>query len=119
MSAPLSPAYEYSNLVFISGQVGSDPETQVIPEGFEQQAVNAFKNLQNVLNDTGLTKDNILKTTVYLTDLSLFDQMNELYATFFGEHKPARTTLGVAGLPQFPGDPTIFIEIDAVAGKTL
>lgn len=45
--------------------------------------------------------------------------MNELYATFFGEHKPARTTLGVAGLPQFPGDPTIFIEIDAVAGKNV
>ena len=119
MSAPFSPAYEYSNLVFISGQVGTNPETQIIPEDFEQQAINTFKNLLRVLNDTGLNEKNVIKTTVYLTDLSLFDQMNELYVRFFGEHKPARTTLGVSGLPQFPGDPNIFIEIDAIAGKDL
>lgn len=117
MSAPLSLYYEYGNLVFISGHVGSDPETKVIPEGFEEQAENTFKNIQARLDEAGLTKENVIKTTVYLTDLSLFAQMNEMYAEFFGEHKPARTTIGVVGLPQFPGDPDVFIEIDAIAGK--
>jgi 2-iminobutanoate/2-iminopropanoate deaminase len=115
MSAPLSPFYKTGNTVYISGQVGTDPNTKVIPEGFEAQIENVFKNLTAILESAGLKEDNIVKTTVYMTDLSLFGRMNELYVNFFAEHKPARTTIGVAALPEFPGDPKVFIEIDAIA----
>lgn len=118
MSSPLSPFYESDNLVFISGQVGHDIETKTIPEDFESQAKNTFKNILLRLEEANINKKDVVKTSVYLTDLALFDQMNQMYAEFFGDHKPARTTIGVAGLPQFPGDPTVYIEIDAIAAKS-
>jgi 2-iminobutanoate/2-iminopropanoate deaminase len=102
-------------MIFISGQVGSDSETKIIPEDFESQAKNTLQNLSRVLKTTGLTKRNVIKTTVFMTDLSLFTRMNEIYADFFGDHLPARTTIGVAALPEFPGDPHVLIEIEAVA----
>ncbi|MEX0896018.1 MAG: RidA family protein [Patescibacteria group bacterium] len=115
MKAPLSPFYKTGNMVFISGQVGSDSKTKVIPEDFQSQTENIFQNLRNVLELAGLTEVNVVKTTVFMTDLSLFPQMNELYADFFGKHLPARTTIGVAALPEFPGDPKVLIEIEAIA----
>lgn len=115
MKAPLSPFYKSGNLVFISGQVGSDSTTNIIPEDFESQAQNVFKKLQKVLEDAKLNKNCVVKTTVFMTDLSQFSRMNELYADFFGDHRPARTTIGVAALPEFPGDPKVFIEIEAIA----
>lgn len=117
MSAPLSPFYESGSTVYISGQVGSDLNTQLIPRDFEQQALNVFKHIEKILGEAGLTKEDVVKTTVYLTDLSFFEKMNALYVDFFGSHRPARTTVGVAGLPEFPEDPTIYIEIDAIAAK--
>lgn len=115
MSAPLSPYHKSGNFIFISGQVGLDDSTETIPEDFESQAKNVFKSLARVLDSAGSDKSNIVKTTVYMTDLTQFERMNELYIEFFESHKPARTTVGVAALPQFPGDPKIFIEIDAIA----
>jgi len=115
MKAPLSPFYKSGNLVFISGQVGSDSTTKIIPEDFESQVKNLFKNLKDVLQTAGLNESSVVKTTVFMTDLSLFGRMNELYVEFFGDHRPARTTIGVAALPQFPGDPNVFIEIEAIA----
>ena len=115
MSAPLSPFFQSGNLIFISGQVGSNPDDGAIPDDFDRQAANVFVNLDIQLNSAGLSKVDIVKTTVYMTDLSQFDLMNQLYAEYFGEHKPARTTVGVAALPEFPGDPTVHIEIDAIA----
>lgn len=115
MKAPLSPFYKSDKLVFISGQVGVDSETKIIPEDFESQLQNIFQNLTSVLQTAGLTKSSIVKTTVFMTDLSLFPRMNELYTDFFGTHLPARTTIGVAALPEFPGDPHVFIEIEAIA----
>ena len=115
MSIPLSPYYQSERLVFISGQVGIDQETGIIPADFESQAINVFKSLQQVLQSAGLDKNAIVKTTVFMTDLSLFSRMNELYAQFFGDHRPARTTVGVAALPEFPGDPKVLIEIEAIA----
>jgi 2-iminobutanoate/2-iminopropanoate deaminase len=118
MTAPLSPFYESNGLIFISGQIGADPKTKIIPEDFESQAKNTFANIQLRLEEAGLRIESIAKTSVYLTDLSLFAKMNDMYSEFFGDHKPARTTIGVAGLPQFPGDPNVFIEIDAIASKS-
>ncbi len=115
MSAPLSPFYRAGELVFISGQVGSDIETKVIPEDFESQALNVFRNLEQVLASAEVDKSQIVKTTVFLTDMSFYSKMNELYVEFFGDHKPARSAIGVAALPKFPGDPRVFIEIEAVA----
>ena len=115
MSSPLSQFYISGNLLFISGQVGIDASTDKIPEDFESQLSHVFENLQHVLTSAGASKGQVIKTTVYMTDLAQFDQMNAAYAEYFGQHKPARTTIGVAGLPQFPGDPTVYIEIEAVA----
>lgn len=115
MSAPLSPFYKSGNLIFISGQVGSNTITKVIPEDFESQVLNTFANLKSVLESAGSDISKVVKTTVFMTDLSKFARMNEMYQEFFGEHKPARTTIGVAALPQFPGDPNVFIEIEAIA----
>lgn len=115
MKAPLSPFYQTGKVIFISGQVGMDSQSKVIPEDFESQLKNTFQNLENVLKSAGLTKNNVVKTTIFMTDLSLFTRMNELYADFFGNHLPARTTIGVAALPEFPGDPHVFIEIEAIA----
>lgn len=115
MSTPLSPFYKSGNLAFISGQVGLDPTTGRIPDDFESQVDNVFKNIQHVLQSIGIGRNSVVKTTVNMTDLSLFSQMNERYLEFFGDHRPARTTIGVAALPEFPGDPTVFIEIEAVA----
>ena len=115
MSELFSPFYESNGLVFISGQVGDDAESGVIPSEFEQQASNAFNNLKLRLNEAGLSENNVAKVTIFMTDLTHFSQMNEFFAECFGSHKPARTTLGVAALPQFPGDPTVLIEIEATA----
>lgn len=115
MKAPLSPFYKSGNLVFISGMVGVDLASSKIPEDFETQAKNVFIKLVSVLKDAGLKKENVVKTTVFMTDLSLFGRMNELYGEFFGEHRPARTTIGVDALPEFPGDPHVFIEVEAIA----
>lgn len=118
MSSPLSQFYRSGNLLFISGQVGIDASTDNIPDDFESQLGHVFENLQQVLTSAGANKEQVIKTTVYMTDLTQFGQMNAAYMEFFGQHKPARTTVGVAGLPQFPGDPTVFIEIEAIAEIT-
>jgi 2-iminobutanoate/2-iminopropanoate deaminase len=117
MSNLFSPFYESQGFVFISGQVGDDAKTGVIPVDFEAQAVNAFSNLKLRLGEAGLTVAGVAKVSIFLTDLSYFEKMNELFADCFGDYKPARTTLGVAALPQFPGDPTVYIEIEAIAGN--
>ncbi len=115
MNAPLSPFYKSGNLVFISGQVGVDAKTGVIPGDFESQVTNVFLKLKNVLESAGLNEHNVVKTTVFMTDLAQFERMNQMYAVFFNDHRPARTTVEVSALPAFPGDPKIFIEIEAIA----
>lgn len=97
---PYSPAVKVGNLVYFSGQIPINPDTGKIIEGdISEQAEQCFKNLVNVVSATGLTLDNIVKSTVYLTDINDFSMVNNIYAKFFNSPYPARTAIGVAALP--------------------
>ena len=97
---PYSPAVEVGNLVYFSGQIPIDASTGKIVEGdISAQAEQCFKNLVNILSAVGLTTDNVVKSTVFLTDMKDFAPVNEIYAKFFNSPYPARTAIGVASLP--------------------
>ncbi|MCP5057823.1 MAG: RidA family protein [bacterium] len=112
---PYSQAVINSEIVYASGQVPLDPATgKLVEGGIEAQAEQAFTNLRAVLEAAGSSMDDILRAGIYLTDLSDFPTVNEIYAHQFGEGpKPARSTLGVAALPLGAR-----IEIDAIASVT-
>ena len=116
MSAPLSPFYKAGDLIFVSGQVGTGSDG-TIPEDFASQTHNTLSNLKNVIESAGSEIGKTVKINAYLVDLSNFTEFNDIYVEFFGEHKPARTTLGVKELPSFEGDPLIHIEIDAFVAR--
>lgn len=98
---PYSQAIKEGNVVYCSGQIPLDPETGVIVEGdIKAQATQALKNVKAVLTEAGATEKNVVKTTVYLVDMSDFAPVNEVYADFFGDHKPARSCVAVAQLPK-------------------
>lgn len=108
---PYSQAVKSNGLVFTSGQIALDPGTGNLVEGsFEDQARRVFRNLDAVLREAGSSFDRVLKATVYLTDLADFQTLNAIYAEHFGDHKPARTTIGVSQLPKGG-----MVEIDLVA----
>jgi 2-iminobutanoate/2-iminopropanoate deaminase len=108
---PYSQAVKSNGLLYTSGQIPLDPSTGNLVEGeFEAQVRRVFANLSAVLAEAGSSFDRVLKATVYLTDLGDFQVLNAVYAEFFGSHKPARTTVGVAQLPR-----GAHVEIDLVA----
>ena len=96
-----SQAIQSGSLVFLSGQIPLDPETMEIVEGdFEARARRVFANLKAVTEAAGGTLDQIVKCTIYLTDLDNFATVNSVMAEFFEEPYPARAALGVASLPK-------------------
>ncbi len=96
-----SQAIQSGSLVFLSGQIPLDPETMEIVDGdFEARARRVFANLKAVTEAAGGTLDQIVKCTVYLTDLDNFATVNSVMAEFFEEPYPARAALGVASLPK-------------------
>lgn len=97
------------NTVYLSGQIGLDPETMQMAQGIDAQVRRIFLNLQAVATAAGGGLDDIVKLTVYLTDLSDFPRLNEIMADFFKQPYPARATIGVAALPR-----NALVEIDAV-----
>ena len=108
---PYSQAVKSGDLVFLSGQIPIDPKTgNIIEGGIAAQTRQVLENLCAVLKAANLDMTNVVKTTVYLTDLSTFTEMNETYATFFKEPFPARATVQVSKLPK-----DVQIEIDATA----
>ena len=108
---PYSQAVKANGLVYTSGQIALDPATgNLVDESFEAQVRRVLANLDAVLTAAGSSRDRVLKATVYLTDLANFQTLNTLYAEFFGNHKPARTTVGVSQLPKGSA-----VEIDLVA----
>ncbi len=111
---PYSQAVSIGKLVFCSGQTPLNPETMQI-EGTEiqEQTRRVLKNIAIVLNGLGMTPDSVVKTTVYLKDMDDFQGMNKVYAGFFGQHKPARTTIAVNKLPL-----DALVEIECIAVKT-
>lgn len=109
---PYSQAVVHRGLVYVSGQIPLDPATGEIVEGeIEAQATRVFANLRAVLEAAGSGIPRVLRTSIYLTDLSLFPRVNSVYEReFTGDPKPARSTVGVASLPL-----GVQIEVDAIA----
>ena len=104
-----SQAIRTGNTVYLSGQIGLDPETMQMAEGIEAQADRVFQNLRAVAEAAGGRLDDMVKLTVYLTDLVHFPRMNEIMAGYFNRPYPARAAVGVAGLPR-----NAMVEIEAV-----
>ena len=98
---PYSQAIKAGNLLFISGQVPFIPETGEIVEGdVKAQTAQSLKNLQAILKEAGADFSNVVKTTVFIKDMNEFAQVNEVYAEYFGDNKPARACVEVARLPK-------------------
>ncbi len=108
---PYSQAVQYNNLLFVSGQIPIDPETgKITTENIKEQAGKVLNNLKNILNASGSSLANVLRTTIYLTNLEDYSQVNEIYTLFFNDSQPARSTVQVSRLPM-----DAQIEIDAIA----
>ena len=96
---PFSPAVQYGELLFVSGQVGVNPTTGKLADGIEAQTEQALSNLDAILDAAGRTLNDAVRVGVYVTDMSHFARMNAAYAKHFAQPYPARTTIGVAALP--------------------
>jgi 2-iminobutanoate/2-iminopropanoate deaminase len=96
---PYSQAIRTERFVFASGQLGLDPQTGKLRDGIEDQARQALANVGAVLQAAGTSIDNIVKTTIFLTDLSHFAKVNAIYGAAFQATPPARSTIQVAALP--------------------
>ena len=112
---PYSQAVKVNGLVFCSGQIPLDPVSMQIVEGDVQaQTERVLLNLQAVVEAAGSSLAHVVKTTVFLADMNEFSAMNEVYARFFSEHRPARATVEVARLPR---DVQVEIEVVALAER--
>jgi len=108
---PYSQAIKAGNVIYTSGQVSLDPKTgELVTGDFNAQARRVFENLESVLRAGGADFRDVAKANVFLTDLANFQALNAIYAEYFGDHKPARTTVQVAGLPKGAA-----LEIDLIA----
>lgn len=109
--SPYTPGVRVGNLLFISGQLGLDPETKQPYADFEKQVEGAITGVRSLVEAAGGSLENVVKTTVFLADLGQFAQLNEIYARHFnGDVKPARSTFQVAALPLGAA-----VEIEAIA----
>ena len=107
---PYSQAIDTGSFVYASGQIPINPATGEIPEGITAQTEQAIANVKGILAEAGLTLDNVVKTTVFLADMSLFGPMNEVYAANFGEPYPARSAVAVRELPK-----QVLVEVEVIA----
>jgi 2-iminobutanoate/2-iminopropanoate deaminase len=108
---PYSQAVVYNGLAYLSGQIAFDPATgQVVPGGIVEQTERVLNNLKAVLDACGSSLDRVLKTNVYLKDMSEFTAMNQVYARYFPQDPPARATIEAARLPR-----DVRVEMDCIA----
>ena len=108
---PYSQAVKAGNMLFVSGQVPFVPETIEIVEGdVKAQTAQSLKNVQAILAEAGLDFSHVVKSTVFIKDMNEFAQINEVYAEFFGDNKPARACVEVARLPK-----DVKVEIEVIA----
>lgn len=106
---PYSQSVQAGNLLFISGQIPVNAMTGEIPEAIEEQTLLVLKNISTIVAAAGKTMDDIVKTTIYLTNMQNFPIVNTLYASFFTAPYPARSTVEVARLPK-----NVMIEIESI-----
>lgn len=97
---PYSQAIACGGFAYLSGQLGSDPGTGVIPDDFAAQTRQALTNLKTVVEASGSTLERVVSVDVYLLEMTSFGAFNEIYAEFFPNHRPARAVIGVAALPR-------------------
>lgn len=107
---PYSQAIKAGNLLFCSGQIPVDPATGTVPEGIKAQTAQSLTNVKAILAAAGASIDNVVKTTVFLADMKLFGEMNEVYAENFNEPFPARSAVAVRELPK-----QVLVEIEVIA----
>lgn len=108
---PYSLGIQSGKFLFLSGQLGLDPEKgDFVPGGVEEQTRQALTNIQHVLQDNGADLSDVVKTSVFLSDINDFPKMNAVYATFFESDPPARSTMQVGALPKLG-----LVEIEVVA----
>lgn len=111
--APYSVVTEAQGLVFVSGQIAINPRTGEIPDAVTDQTELILQNIGNILGELGLGYPDIVKTTVFLTDIRDFAAVNGVYGGFFDDEPPARSAVGVAALP-LAG---LKIEVEAIAAR--
>jgi 2-iminobutanoate/2-iminopropanoate deaminase len=110
---PYSQAVISGDFVFISGQIPLDPQSQkIVAGGIEAQTVQVMENLKNILESIDLTLDNVVKTSVFLSDLNDFQSFNMVYGKYFEKNPPARSTVQVGLMAG------VLLEIDAIAKKS-
>lgn len=109
---PYSQALVNGNMVFVSGQIPVDPATGQIAETIEEQTTQSLSNIRNILAENGMTMSDVIKTSVFLSDLDDFAAMNEVYASYFQAPYPARSCVQVAAIPK-----GCRIEIECIAVK--
>ncbi len=110
---PYAQGIVAGGFLFTAGQIALDPDSmEVVPGGVAEQTERVFRNLEAVLAEAGLGFSDVVKTTVFLREMTDFQAMNEVYARFMGDHRPARSTVAVAGLPK-----DVRVEIELVAAS--
>lgn len=107
---PYSQAIKVGNMLYCSGQIPVDPVTGTVPEGIKAQTAQSLANVKAILAAAGASIENVVKTTVFLADMSLFADMNEVYAQNFTEPFPARSAVAVRELPK-----QVLVEIEVIA----
>lgn len=107
---PYSQAIKLGNLLFTSGQIPLNAAGELVEGGIEDQTHQVFRNLEAVLAEAGATFRDVAKATVFIKDMNQFAAVNAIYAAYFGDHKPARSTVEVARLPK-----DVLVEIELIA----
>lgn len=107
---PYSQGVDIGNMLFFSGQLPIDPQTNIMPEGIRVQTKQSLENVKGLLESQGLDFSNVVKTTVFLNDMNDFADMNEVYASYFAQPYPARSAVEVAQLPK-----GALVEIEVIA----
>ena len=107
---PYSQAVKMGNYLWTSGQIPLKADGSMVEGGIVEQTHQVFQNLQAVLNEAGASFQDVVKATVFIQNMNQFAQVNDIYVSYFGDHKPARSTVQVARLPK-----DALIEIELVA----
>jgi 2-iminobutanoate/2-iminopropanoate deaminase len=107
---PYSQAIKVGNILYLSGQLGLDPETGALLEGLEAQTHRSMRNIEAVLKTVDADFSNIIKTTIFISDINDFTKVNEIYASYFDADPPARSCVEVSALPKGG-----LVEIESIA----
>lgn len=111
---PFSPAVRVGDILYLAGQIGTDSTGAVVKGGIEAETHQTLRNIANVLSKTGSSMDRVVKCTAFLADMKEWPTLNGIYATYFPNHKPARSALGATGLAL---NARVEIECIAVVGR--